>query len=140
MQYEPYPWQRKMHRSPAKVKWVHAGRRSGKTRSALAEALELIGRAARTPVKLASGKQVSAQDAGLEPEIHVWTVAPTDAQMIQIWHEMKAFIPEGLPYDWSRQGNRGGGRGVRSGAWKEDQFHVSLLLPDGYRRKVFWEL
>jgi len=140
MKYEPYPWQRKMHRSPAKVKWVHAGRRSGKTRSALAEALELIGRASRTPVTLSSGLEVSAQEAGLEPEIHVWTVAPTDAQMIQIWHEMKAFIPEGLPYDWSRQGNRAGGRGNRSGAWKEDQFHVRLLLPSGYRRKVFWEL
>ena len=140
MKYEPYPWQRKMHRSPAKVKWVHAGRRSGKTRSALAEALELVGRASRTPVTLPSGLEVSAQEAGLEPEIHVWTVAPTDAQMIQIWHEMKAFIPEGLPYDWSRQGNRGGGRGNRSGAWKEDQFHVRLLLPSGYRRKVFWEL
>jgi len=140
MQYEPYPWQREMHLSPAKVKWVHAGRRSGKTRSALAEALEAINRASRTPVKLPDGRQVSAREAGLEPEIHIWTVAPTDAQMIQIWHEMKAFIPSGLPHDWSRQGNRGGGRGNRSGAWKEDQFHVRLLLPSGYRRRVFWEL
>ena len=48
--YQPYPWQEKMHDAEAKIKFVQAGRRAGKTRSALNEALGVIKDASLTPV------------------------------------------------------------------------------------------
>lgn len=92
-------------------------------------------------------KPQTAEQAQLIPAIHVWTVAPTKAQMFQVWNEMQAFIPEGIvaranPYS---SGTRGGSRGS---GFKENALHVWLefkdrngkYLRDRPRPIVFWEL
>ena len=95
--YQPYPWQLNMHESEAKIKFVQAGRRAGKTRSALNEALSVIRKASVMPVIFpGETKKQSASEAGLIPPIHVWTVVPTRAQMLQQWNEMQEFIPKNL--------------------------------------------
>ena len=64
MKYEPYPWQEKMHVSNAKIKFVQAGRRAGKTRGALQEALRQIRIASITPVQFANNKwKMTAEQA-----------------------------------------------------------------------------
>ena len=83
--------------SDAKIKWVQAGRRAGKTRSALMEAMSIIEQAASSPVIIGNSKEkLTAKNATLVPEIHIWTVAPTRAQMLQVWNEMQVFIPDEL--------------------------------------------
>lgn len=139
--YRPFPWQQVFHRTNARDKYVWAGRRAGKGRSAIQEVLSLIDKASQTPLIDAQGND---QTDTLEPEIHVWTVGPTNAQLRQVWNEMKAFIP---PY-MVRGSNpwQAGGRG-RTG-WKEDELYVWLelrgpsgnWLPGRVRRTVFWEL
>lgn len=139
--YRPFPWQTLFHRTNARTKYVWGGRRSGKGRSAIQEVLSLIDLASRTP--LIDDKGIDQTDT-LEPPIHVWTVGPTNAQLRQVWNEMKAFIPPHMV----RGANpwQAGGRG-RTG-WKEDELYVWLdlrgptgsWLPGRVRRTVFWEL
>ena len=145
MKYEPYPWQEKMHVSNAKIKFVQAGRRAGKTRGALQEALRQIRIASITPVQFANNKRkMTAEQAGLVPPIHIWTVAPTRSQMLQVWNEMQAFIPQHLVRK-TRRTSQAGGRG---GGFKQDDLHVWLdlkdekgnWLPNRWRKSVFWEL
>jgi len=139
-----YPWQKAMVDSDAKIKWVQAGRRAGKTRSSLMQAMKIIELAATTPVVFGdSNEKLTAKQARLVPEIHVWTVAPTRAQMLQVWNEMQTFIPEDLVRKTRRKGQAGG----RGGGFKQDDLHVWLDLKtssdstDGlYRTEVFWEL
>ena len=153
MPYQPHEHQLKLHKSKAKVKWNQTGRRGGKTRSALEEDLAVIESLSHKYVEIPSqpGKQ-TAEEARLVPAIHVWTVAPTKAQMYQVWNEMQAFIPEHLvsktnPY---RDNKLGGGRGS---GFKEDALHVWLTFKDKNGRWlrgrdgkprprpiVFWEL
>jgi hypothetical protein len=153
MPYTPHEHQLKLHKSKAKVKWNQTGRRGGKTRSALEEDLAVIESLSHKYVEIPSlpGKQ-TAEEARLVPAIHVWTVAPTKAQMYQVWNEMQAFIPEHLvsktnPY---RDNKLGGGRGS---GFKEDALHVWLTFKDKNGRWlrgrdgkprprpiVFWEL
>lgn len=147
MPYTPHPKQRQFHNSPAKVKWLQAGRRGGKTRGALQEVLKGIDELSREWVRLPGQRPTTAAQAQLIPAIHVWTVAPTKAQMFQVWNEMQAFIPEGIvarsnPYS---QGTRGGSRGS---GFKENALHVWLEFKDRNGRHlrnrprpiVFWEL
>ena len=64
--YEAYPWQKKMHESKAKIKFVQAGRRAGKTRAALQEALRQIREASINPVQFpGKGEKLTAEQAGL---------------------------------------------------------------------------
>ena len=153
MPYQPHEHQLKLHKSKAKVKWNQTGRRGGKTRSALEEDLAVIESLSHKYVEIPSlpGRQ-TAEEARLVPAIHVWTVAPTKAQMYQVWNEMQAFIPEHLvsktnPY---RDNKLGGGRGS---GFKEDALHVWLTFKDRNGRWlrgrdgkprprpiVFWEL
>ena len=142
--YQPYPWQLNMHESEAKIKFVQAGRRAGKTRSALNEALSVIRKASVMPVIFpGETKKQSASEAGLIPPIHVWTVAPTRAQMLQQWNEMQEFIPKNLVR--VKKDNQRGGRG---GGFKHDELNVWLDFKDTngkwmagkWRRSVFWEL
>lgn len=146
MGYRPYPWQERLHGSPAKIKWLQAGRRSGKSRGALAEAVSVIDLARQTACRPRNEPYLArtADEVGLVPPILIWTVAPTRAQMRQIWTEMKAFLP---PH-WirGRESGRAGGRG--GSGWKEDELVVFLelrdekgnWLPGSYRRTVTWEL
>ena len=143
--YEAYPWQQQLHDSKAKIKFVQAGRRAGKTRSALQEALRQIREASVNPVVFPTKKErLTADQAGLIPAIHIWTVAPTRAQMLQVWNEMQAFIPKHIVRK-TRTRNQGGGRG---GGFKQDDLHVWLdlkdekgnWLPNRWRQSVFWEL
>ena len=109
--YNPYPWQQDMHNNKAKLKFVQAGRRAGKTRSALHLALSAIKEASLTPVQFPNDKRkLTSDEAGLVPPIHVWTVAPTRAQMLQVWNEMQAFIPQHLVRK-TRRTSQAGGRG-----------------------------
>lgn len=143
--YDAYPWQQEMHDSKAKIKFVQAGRRAGKTRSALQEALRQIREASINPVVFPGKKQkLTAEQAGLVPPIHIWTVAPTRAQMLQVWNEMQAFIPKHIVRKTKNQKQAGG----RGGGFKQDDLHVWLdlkdengqWLPNRWRQSVFWEL
>lgn len=152
MPYTPHEHQLKLHKSKAKVKWNQTGRRGGKTRSALEEDLAIIESLSHKYVQFPGQEGQTAEEARLVPAIHVWTVAPTKAQMYQVWNEMQAFIPEHLvsktnPY---RENKLGGGRGS---GFKEDALHVWLVFrdkngrwlqgKDGKPRPrpiVFWEL
>ena len=137
-----YPWQKNMVESDVKIKWVQAGRRAGKTRASLLEAINAIGKIASTPVVVGNSKEkLTAKKANLIPEIHIWTVAPTRAQMLQVWNEMQAFIPEEFVRKTRKKGQAGG----RGGGFKQDDLHVWLDIkpPKGkklYRTSVFWEL
>ena len=153
MPYTPHEHQLKLHKSKAKVKWNQTGRRGGKTRSALEEDLAVIESLSHKYVEFPNDpNKQTAEEARLVPAIHVWTVAPTKAQMYQVWNEMQAFIPEHLvsktnPY---RDNKLGGGRGS---GFKEDALHVWLTFKDKNGRWlkgrdgkprprpiVFWEL
>jgi len=130
--------------SDAKIKWVQAGRRAGKTRSSLMEAMSVIEKAASTPVITGDSKEkLTAKKANLVPEIHIWTVAPTRAQMLQVWNEMQVFIPD----EYVRKTRRKGQAGGRGGGFKQDDLHVWLDLKNSkgtteglWRTTVFWEL
>ena len=143
--YQAYPWQKEMHESKAKIKFVQAGRRAGKTRSALQEALRQIREASINPVQFPGKKEkLTAEQAGLVPPIHIWTVAPTRAQMMQVWNEMQAFIPKHIVRKTRTKAQAGG----RGGGFKQDDLHVWLdlkdekgnWLPNRWRQSVFWEL
>ena len=71
--YTPSPWQDKLHRNQAKRKWVWAGRRAGKGRAAIQEAISTILEASKTKF-IVNGNDVTDT---LVPDIHIWTVAPT---------------------------------------------------------------
>ena len=135
MPYKPHEHQLKLHQSKAKVKWNQTGRRGGKTRSALEEDLAVIEELSQEYVVFPNDpdNRMNAEEARLVPAIHVWTVAPTKAQMYQVWNEMQAFIPEHLvsktnPY---RDNKLGGGRGS---GFKEDALHVWLGFRDSNGR------
>ena len=135
--YTPSPWQDNLHRNQSKRKWVWAGRRAGKGRAAIQEAISTVLEASKTKF-IVNGEDVTDT---LVPEIHIWTVAPTKAQMRQVWNEMKAFIPRYMWKDYSRAGGRGS-------CWHEDEYYVELEVrqpngafsPDTVRRNVLWEL
>jgi len=137
--YIPCLWQKRLHSVKARVKYIWAGRRAGKGRAVIQEALSLIEEASLKPF-IMNGIDMTNT---LVPPIHVWTVAPTRAQMRQVWNEMKAFIPPHLVK--RRVAGQAGGRGS---GWKEDELYVELELraPNGkwlkgrHRRTVLWEL
>lgn len=139
--YRPFPWQKTLHAAKAKHKYVWAGRRAGKGRSAIQETLSNIVAASKTPLVYDDGTDATST---LIPPIHVWTVGPTNSQLRQVWNEMKAYIP---PYmiAGARRGQAGGRN--RTG-WKEDELYVWLelrgpsgaYLPGTVRRRVLWEL
>ena len=99
--------------------------------------------AARTPLIDDQGVD---RTATLSPPVHIWTVGPTNAQLRQVWNEMKDFIPE----HWIVQGRPGQMGGRNRSGWKEDDMYVWLHLVDRAgrllpgvvpdRQYVFWEL
>jgi hypothetical protein len=89
MPYMPSPWQSTMHSRPEPRKWIWVGRRGGKGRGVLHEALAVINKASFSPF-IHEGMDITDS---LTPQIHVWTVAPNYGQAQQVWNEMKAFIP-----------------------------------------------
>lgn len=143
--YRPYPWQARLHASKARFKWVWAGRRAGKGRAAIQEVLDGLEHLAFLPFE---DDRTHLPDpvngTPLIPPIHIWTVAPTKSQMLQVWHEMKEFIPAHFvraapaPH---------GGRSLSRG-WKEDELNVWLDFKDEngfwlqgvHRASAFWEL
>lgn len=143
-QYKPSPWQQKMHESNSRVKIIWAGRRAGKGRAVLTELMRAIGMAAKTPFK--ATKEI-AEAAGvpegydltptLEPQIHVWIVAPSYAQSRQAWNELRQFMPTELVV--RRKPGQGGGRGS---GWNEDERTVWLHLntPGIKRRDAYIEI
>lgn len=142
--YRPYPWQARMHASKARFKWLWVGRRGGKGRSAIQEILTALDLLAYMPFENdRTHKPDPIDGTPLIPPIHIWTVAPTKSQMLQVWNEMKAFIPAHLV----RQTQARGGRGA-PGGWKEDELNVwldfkdvnGMWLPGIQRASAFWEL
>ena len=137
--YIPCEWQKRLHGLKARVKYIWAGRRAGKGRAVIQEALSLIEEASRKPFVVNNIDMTNT----LVPPIHIWTVAPTRAQMRQVWNEMKAFIPPHLVK--KRVAGRAGGRGS---GWKEDELYVELelrapngkWLPGRHRKSILWEL
>ena len=137
--YMPCDWQKKLHGVKSRVKYIWAGRRAGKGRAVIQEALSLIEEASKQKF-IVNGIDMTNT---LVPPIHIWTVAPTRAQMRQVWNEMKAFIPEHLVK--KRVAGQAGGRGS---GWKEDEMFVELemrdelgnWLPGAHRKTVLWEL
>ena len=135
--YTASPWQDDLHRNQAKRKWVWAGRRAGKGRAAIQEAISTILEASTTKF-IVDGNDVTDT---LVPDIHIWTVAPTKAQMRQVWNEMKAYIPQYMWKDYSRAGGRGS-------CWHEDEYYGELevrtpsgvFAPNTVRKSVLWEL
>jgi hypothetical protein len=143
--YKGSPWQKKMHESEAKIKVVWAGRRAGKGRAVLSEMMKNIMKASRTGFyadkKMA--RQINVKTGydltpTLEPQIHIWVVAPSYAQSRQAWNELKQFMPKDLVV--RRKPGQGGGRGS---GWSEDEKTVWLKLPQRpsvKRTQVFIEI
>ena len=82
--YIPYPWQLEAHRSKARFKVLALGRRSGKDRFMIMEAIYQVGR------------MCNEQRPGLIPKVHAWLVAPTFPLASQMWRELKYFTPKAL--------------------------------------------
>ena len=139
--YKPFAWQEKAHKTKSRFKVCWCGRRAGKSRFGIHETLNSIIEAARTPLIDRDG--VDRTDT-LSPPVHIWTVGPTNAQLRQVWGEMKDFIP---PH-WIVQGRPGQMGGRNRSGWKEDEMYVWLelkdragrWLPGVVRGVVFWEL
>jgi hypothetical protein len=149
--YTPHPAQRKAHNSPARRKWIWAGRRGGKDRFSVQEVMKDIDEASKIPFIV---DDETADILGvplgtdmtdtLIPQIHVWSVAPNFPQSRQAWNEMKALIPPHLVR--KRVAGRAGGRG--GSGWNEDRMLVELELKDEKgnwlkgrpRRRVLWEM
>ena len=120
-----------MHALPNKRKWIWVGRRGGKGRGVLFEALGAINEASITPSLVTN--EIAAELGLIEgaditntltPQIHVWTVAPNYGQAQQVWNEMKEVIPASMVRTNS------GKRGNRSQTgWNEDRMSVRLDLP-----------
>ena len=136
MAYMPSPWQKSMHARAEPRKWIWVGRRGGKGRAVLHEALSVINTASFSPF-IHDGLDMTDS---LTPQIHVWCVAPNYGQAQQVWNEMKAFIPAHMvkPPQHLR-GNRS------STGWNEASMNVwlDLQLIDGdgntrSRTQVFW--
>jgi len=147
--YFPLPWQRELHEADCLVKWCWASRRSGKSRAGVQEDLANIMEAAETSyIHRCETKDCPIPDGldltdTLVPAIHVWTVAPTRAQMRQVWNEMKEFIPGYMV----RKPTQRGGRGGPVTGFKEDDFTVWLDMKDEQgnwldvpRQSVYWEM
>ncbi len=141
LSYKPFPWQEKAHKTKARFKNLWCGRRAGKSRFAIHETMSAIVEAAKTPLIDSVGVD---RTASLSPQVHIWTVGPTNAQLRQVWNEMKDFIP---PH-WIIQGRPGQMGGRNRSGWKEDEMYVWLelkgtdgrALPGVVRPQVFWEL
>jgi len=139
--YKPFPWQEKAHKTKARFKLLWCGRRAGKSRFAIHETISAIIEAAKTPLIDNEGFD---RTATLSPPVHIWTVGPTNAQLRQVWNEMKDFIPA----HWIVQGRPGQMGGRNRSGWKEDDMYVWLelkdragrILPGVIRPQVFWEL
>ena len=138
MAYMPSPWQKSMHARAEPRKWIWVGRRGGKGRAVLHEALSVINTASFSPF-IHDGLDMTDS---LTPQIHVWCVAPNYGQAQQVWNEMKAFIPAHMVKPpQNLRGNRS------STGWNEASMNVWLDLPliDGAgntrsRTQVFWEI
>ena len=138
MAYMPSPWQKSMHARAEPRKWIWVGRRGGKGRAVLHEALPVINTASFSPF-IHDGLDMTDS---LTPQIHVWCVAPNYGQAQQVWNEMKAFIPAHMVKPpQNLRGNRS------STGWNEASMNVWLDLPliDGAgntrsRTQVFWEI
>lgn len=142
--YKPSPWQQKLHSSESRVKVIWAGRRAGKGRAVLTELMRAIAQASRTPFKatkeIAEGVGVPLGydlTSTLEPQIHVWIVAPSYAQSRQAWNELRQFMPANLVV--KRKPGQGGGRGS---GWNEDERTVWLRFnsPGLKRRDAYIEI
>jgi len=142
MSYKPFPWQEKAHKTKARFKNLWCGRRAGKSRFSIHETMSAIVEAAKT--SLIDPSDGVDRTASLSPQVHIWTVGPTNAQLRQVWNEMKDFIP---PH-WIVQGRPGQMGGRNRSGWKEDDMYVWLelrgtdgrALPGVVRPQVFWEL
>ena len=142
-QYQPNHWQLKFHEIQAKRKWLWAGRRAGKGRSVLNEAL-MVGEEASTTPCLLDGKELRSDQVGLTPPIHFWVVPPNYGQAIQIWNEMKDFIPSHMVRN-ARVGQAGGRSRTgfnddRLNVWLDFKDENGKWLPNLYRRSIFWEI
>ena len=141
--YKPSPWQAKAHKADAKMKWLWVGRRGGKGRWSLQEALAKADEASRTPC-IVDGEKATALEAGLTPAIHIWVVAPNYSQATQIWNEMKEFIPPHMVrgYKPGQAGGRGrtGWNGDRLNVWLDFKDEKGKWLPGRWRPSVFWEI
>ncbi len=143
-QYTASPWQKKLHESDARIKVIWAGRRAGKGRAVLTELMRAITQASNSPF-LASKEAAEATGVRighnltptLEPQIHIWIVAPSYAQSRQAWNELKQFMSSNLVV--RRKPGQGGGRGS---GWNEDEKTVWLNLqkPNLARREVYLEI
>ena len=143
-QYTASPWQKKLHESDARIKVIWAGRRAGKGRAVLTELMRAITQASNAPflaskeVAEATGVRIGHNlTPTLEPQIHIWIVAPSYAQSRQAWNELKQFMPSNLVV--RRKPGQGGGRGS---GWNEDEKTVWLNLqkPNLARREVYLEI
>ncbi len=143
-QYTASPWQKKLHESDARIKVIWAGRRAGKGRAVLTELMRAITQASNSPflaskeVAEATGVRIGHNlTPTLEPQIHIWIVAPSYAQSRQAWNELKQFMPSNLVV--RRKPGQGGGRGS---GWNEDEKTVWLNLqkPNLARREVYLEI
>ena len=143
-QYTASPWQKKLHESDARIKVIWAGRRAGKGRAVLTELMRAITQASISPflaskeVAEATGVRIGHNlTPTLEPQIHIWIVAPSYAQSRQAWNELKQFMPSNLVV--RRKPGQGGGRGS---GWNEDEKTVWLNLqkPNLARREVYLEI
>ena len=131
-EYNASAWQKKFHSSKARIKVLWAGRRAGKGRAALSEMLKNISLASKTPFLATEeiAKHINVKPGydltnTLEPQIHVWVVAPSFSQSRQAWNEMKQFMPKDLVV--RRKPGQGGGRGS---GWNEESKTVWLKLND----------
>ena len=79
MAYMPSPWQKSMHARAEPRKWIWVGRRGGKGRAVLHEALSVINTASFSPC-IHDGLDMTDS---LTPQIHVWCVAPNYGQAQQ---------------------------------------------------------
>ena len=102
-EYNASAWQKKFHSSKARIKVIWAGRRAGKGRAALSEMLKNISLASKTPFLATEeiAKHINVNPGydltnTLEPQIHVWVVAPSFSQSRQAGNEMKQFMPKDL--------------------------------------------
>lgn len=80
--YSPHPLQQRVHASPAKVKCLKWGRRTGKSRGALGELLMIYVQSLDIEVPVS-----------MVPPFHAWIVCPSYPQSRQVWSELMAFWP-----------------------------------------------
>jgi hypothetical protein len=139
--YKPYGWQHRVHARKKRMKLIQVGRRGGKGRMSLQEALSCASEASRTPILDRNGKVDENALLSLIPPIHLWGMAPTYKQAKQMWNEMKGFTPEHLVRRPTARGNRS------STGWNEAEMEVWLDFKDPAgkwlnrpRPSAYWEI